>query len=193
MNRKSQAAMEFLMNYGWAIVILLAALGGLMYFQVLDVCGIHVNRCFVEDGFTCSNYKTTPEVFELSLTNNMGKDLSMVSVKFTGDISQCYQITVWPPEDCIQDLLEKSCFIPGGTQNWDIIDCSIYADGCILRTDDVVKNGENMFHVRFRSCGMTASTEPFNCKASTDFEITYQIGGENYLHKATGKASLKVE
>jgi len=35
-NKKGQAAMEFLMTYGWAILIVLAAIGALAYFGVLS-------------------------------------------------------------------------------------------------------------------------------------------------------------
>lgn len=36
MKKKGQAAMEFLMTYGWAIVVVLAAIGALAYFGVLS-------------------------------------------------------------------------------------------------------------------------------------------------------------
>ena len=36
MNKKAQAAMEFLMTYGWAILVVLAAIGALAYFGVLS-------------------------------------------------------------------------------------------------------------------------------------------------------------
>ena len=36
MKRKGQAAMEFLMTYGWAILVVLAAIGALAYFGVLS-------------------------------------------------------------------------------------------------------------------------------------------------------------
>jgi hypothetical protein len=36
MNRKGQAAMEFLMTYGWAILVVLAAIAALAYFGVLS-------------------------------------------------------------------------------------------------------------------------------------------------------------
>jgi len=36
MSNKGQAAMEFLMTYGWAIIIVLAAIGALAYFGVLS-------------------------------------------------------------------------------------------------------------------------------------------------------------
>jgi len=34
--KKSQAAMEFLMTYGWAILVVLVALGALAYLAVLS-------------------------------------------------------------------------------------------------------------------------------------------------------------
>jgi len=36
LNKKGQAAMEFLMTYGWAILVVLAAIGALAYFGVLS-------------------------------------------------------------------------------------------------------------------------------------------------------------
>ena len=36
MRKKGQAAMEFLMTYGWAILVVLAAIGALAYFGVLS-------------------------------------------------------------------------------------------------------------------------------------------------------------
>ena len=36
MNKKAQAAMEFLMTYGWAILVVLLAIGALAYFGVLS-------------------------------------------------------------------------------------------------------------------------------------------------------------
>lgn len=36
MKRRGQAAMEFLMTYGWAIIVVLAAIGALAYFGVLS-------------------------------------------------------------------------------------------------------------------------------------------------------------
>ena len=35
-NKSAQAAMEFLMTYGWAILVMLAAVGALAYFGVFD-------------------------------------------------------------------------------------------------------------------------------------------------------------
>ena len=34
-NKKSQAALEFIMTYGWAILVVLVAIGALAYFGIL--------------------------------------------------------------------------------------------------------------------------------------------------------------
>lgn len=38
MNKKSQACMEFIMTYGWAILVLMVAVGALAYFGVFNKC-----------------------------------------------------------------------------------------------------------------------------------------------------------
>lgn len=60
MNKKSQAAMEFLMMYGWAILIVLIALGALWYFGVLnpDYFGV-LNPDYIPNYCSCNyvNYE----------------------------------------------------------------------------------------------------------------------------------------
>jgi hypothetical protein len=52
-NKKSQQAMEFLMTYGWSILVVLVAIGALAYFGVLDPKQFVPNRCICSgtDGY----------------------------------------------------------------------------------------------------------------------------------------------
>ncbi|HGJ67134.1 TPA: hypothetical protein ENS27_17370 [bacterium] len=43
--RKAQAALEFLMTYGWAIMVVLAAIGALAYFGVLSPSNFLPDQC----------------------------------------------------------------------------------------------------------------------------------------------------
>ena len=43
--KKGQAAMEFLMTYGWAILVVLVAIGALAYFGVLSPDRFLPERC----------------------------------------------------------------------------------------------------------------------------------------------------
>ena len=49
-SRKAQAAMEFLMTYGWAILVVLVAIGALAYFGVLSPEKLLPEKCIVATG-----------------------------------------------------------------------------------------------------------------------------------------------
>ena len=55
--KKSQAAMEFLMTYGWAILVVLAAIAALAYFGVLSPEKFLPEKCLIETGITCIGSK----------------------------------------------------------------------------------------------------------------------------------------
>ena len=80
MAKKAQAAMEFLMTYGWAILVVLAAIGALAYFGVLSPDKFLPDKCMMEPGVDCTGFKVTPTETTLVLRNSMGKDLTISSV-----------------------------------------------------------------------------------------------------------------
>ena len=52
-SKKGQAALEFMMTYGWAILVVLAAIGALSYFGILDPSRFTPNTCAASSGFSC--------------------------------------------------------------------------------------------------------------------------------------------
>ena len=50
---KGQAAMDFLMSYGWAILVVLVAMGSMAYFGVLSSDGFVPRKCDLERGIVC--------------------------------------------------------------------------------------------------------------------------------------------
>lgn len=82
--KRAQAAMEFLMTYGWAILVVLAAIGALAYFGVLSPDKFLPERCTLSTGITCTGFKITSDSFALVLTNNFGKDIELNSVNVSG-------------------------------------------------------------------------------------------------------------
>ncbi len=79
MAKKAQAAMEFLMTYGWAILVVLAAIGALAYFGVFTPSSFISPRCTIEPGFDCK-HKVTPTEISLIITNGKGVDLSQLNI-----------------------------------------------------------------------------------------------------------------
>ncbi|MBC8494888.1 hypothetical protein H8D36_01915 [archaeon] len=52
-SRRSQAAVEFLITYGWAIIVVLATIGAMAYFGVLDMSSFMPSRCTFPVAVTC--------------------------------------------------------------------------------------------------------------------------------------------
>ncbi|MDP3733397.1 MAG: hypothetical protein Q8Q91_02535 [Candidatus Daviesbacteria bacterium] len=81
---KSQAAMEFLMTYGWAILVVLAAIAALAYFGVLSPEKFLGEKCIVEPGLACISSKVEPTKVTLVLAQNKGKTLIINSITVGG-------------------------------------------------------------------------------------------------------------
>lgn len=83
--KKGQAAMEFLMTYGWAILVVLAAIGALAYFGVLNPGNWLPSKCTIHDGFTCQESKVynngTDTVVYLKVRNNLGFDADINDIR----------------------------------------------------------------------------------------------------------------
>ena len=80
MQRKGQAAMEFLMTYGWAILVVLVAIGALAYFGILSPSKFLPSSCMLSGGFSCTQYKVTASSVTIGVQNNLGVDADQVNV-----------------------------------------------------------------------------------------------------------------
>ncbi len=59
--KKSQAALEFLTTYGWAIVLLFVVVVALTHFGVLDFDKLAPRRCVLEAGIGCMDFQIQEE------------------------------------------------------------------------------------------------------------------------------------
>src|SRR3989344_6117725 len=89
-NRKSQAALEFLMTYGWAILVVLVAIGALAYFGVLSPDAFLPSKCTLPAKITCTDFKVTAGAtagtgtVDVILRNGMGFDATSITVAVGG-------------------------------------------------------------------------------------------------------------
>ena len=78
---KAQAAMEFLMTYGWAILVVLAAIGALAYFGVLSPAKLLPEKCILEPGVICVGDKVETNKITLVLSNSVdGRTITINSI-----------------------------------------------------------------------------------------------------------------
>jgi len=56
LNKKAQEGVEFLMTYGWAILVVLACIGALAYFGVLNPERFMPEKCILPSGMACTDF-----------------------------------------------------------------------------------------------------------------------------------------
>jgi hypothetical protein len=80
--RKSQAALEFLMTYGWAILIILIVIGALAYFGVLNPQRMLPSRCTLPSGWSCGDYAVdaSDNTVRINIINGNGKSVTVTGV-----------------------------------------------------------------------------------------------------------------
>jgi len=86
---RGQAALEFLMTYGWAILVVLVVIGTLAYFGVLNPSVLLPEKCTLQMGFYCKDHQINQDNSEVSLRleNGMGKGIIVTRLK-VGDITE---------------------------------------------------------------------------------------------------------
>ena len=83
-NPKGQAAMEFLMTYGWAILVVLAAIAALAYFGVLSPEKFLPQKCILQPGIACISHKVEPSKITLVIANGLGRTMIVNSIAVGG-------------------------------------------------------------------------------------------------------------
>ena len=85
MHKKGQAAMEFLMTYGWAILVVLAAIGALAYFGVLSPDRFLPEKCTLPSGIACLDFRYEAGTgVQMVIQNGAGFDMTGITVSVNG-------------------------------------------------------------------------------------------------------------
>jgi len=105
-NKKGQAAMEFLMTYGWAILVVLAAIGALAYFGVLDIANFLPKRCAFPAGFDCigdATINASNGYVSFVVANNHGNDVNITNIRSPSTDDDC-AVNSWGADSSIGTL-----------------------------------------------------------------------------------------
>ena len=117
---KGQAALEFIMTYGWAIMVVMVMIGALAYFGVTNPQSYLPEKCTVSQEFGCVDFTLTQWTEEsssndiddgeckLTLRNNLGKTVIIENITFTyKDITTTgvFSFTTNPADDVFSTTL----------------------------------------------------------------------------------------
>ncbi len=90
-SHSSQAALEFLMTYGWAILVVLASITVLAYFGVLSPGNFFPDKCILPSGLACLDFNVETYRVILVLQNGFGESVTINQVTVFGNNQQCYE------------------------------------------------------------------------------------------------------
>ena len=82
---RGQAAMEFLMTYGWAILVVLVVIGALSYFGVLSPATLLPEKCTFPVSVSCTDHSVSTNTITLRLQNGAGRDMVVYGASATSE------------------------------------------------------------------------------------------------------------
>ena len=114
MERKGQAAMEFLMTYGWAILAAVIAIGVLAYFGVFSPGKYTPSATVVNPPFYAvgSSLSGTTDTISLELQNNGGEDYILQSVTIGSCAANATTVNIAAGASTVTSV---DCSVPGLT------------------------------------------------------------------------------
>ena len=110
--KKGQVALEFLMTYGWAFLIILVVIGAFVYFDVLNPQRSIGGRCTFSPGLNCNAYQITSDAVVFEVRNELGRtidEIVSVEIKETSPVpTDSYDIncaTIDPSETIASNMM----------------------------------------------------------------------------------------
>ena len=113
--KRAQAAMEFMLTYGWALIVVITAIFAMAYFGVLDMAKLMPNKCWGSTGFECrgqASVNGADDSIEFVAKNNYGVYITILDTTPEGVPVQA------GPGDCSTTLAPLRD--PGGEAAGDI-------------------------------------------------------------------------
>jgi len=173
--KKAQGALEFLMTYGWAFLVILIMIGALAYFGVLSPTKFLPERCTFGSQFLCKDYlldyNDGDPAISLQLQNNLGQAIYVTSVDASSQegFGTCTDITVTDSDDT--DAYDES------------------ADGSV----EAISDGE-YFTVTAGTCStLGGMTEGSKYKVQVDVTYYAATSSSDFAHTVTGEIFANVE
>lgn len=177
MNKKTQAAMEFLLTYGWAITVVVVAIAALAYFGVLDPGKwLVTSTCMLPAGLSCLDHTVTYKTDFAGNPNN--------------------EITLY-----IKNNLGAKYKIPGNTNHFKFTKPVVPDTNYLFDTQYIANNGDtfkNNFEIPLTISSIKGLASDINAllpgqKYQIEFVIVAQNDETELPHSFAGRITGKVQ
>jgi hypothetical protein len=120
--RRGQAAIEFLVTYGWAIMAAMLVIGALTYFGITNPATSLPDKCIFSNSFACKDFLITNTTLKLKVTNTAGQTIYGY---YGGPMDFTANMTEYNNAPCITDStgtlepdsdLTITCTMPVGSE-----------------------------------------------------------------------------
>ncbi|MBS3120055.1 hypothetical protein J4475_04515, partial [Candidatus Woesearchaeota archaeon] len=170
--RGGQAAMDYLLTYGWAMLIILLGIGMFIYLGYTDPTRILPERCEFESGTACREARLSTNGLYISTRNDFGRGIIIANITAN---SRELNIT------CSYDFLNPPDGSPAWEELYDKYGMYIEAGN----SDDV-----------YLLCNRPIPQELANSgkkRLNLSFSYYYDSANVQYSHQATGDLFLNIE
>jgi hypothetical protein len=154
--KQAQAAMEFLMTYGWALLVVLVAIGALAYFGVFSPQTFLPGQCVFFPGVSCEyviayEVPPPPSLFlnlEVHVVNNLGYTMKKFDIRTTiggvflnpssgpNNVKNCQLVN----QDIFNDELKKCGFTWLNVAGLNFVEGDTFQADIIFEWDDEFGN-----------------------------------------------------
>jgi hypothetical protein len=120
--KRAQAAMEFLMTYGWAILIILVAIAALAYFGVLNPTRYVADICTLPVPMACRDFSVSESNgLQIVFVNGDAEEITITQIEATAEGYECdsgvITETVASGESVILEVAPGLCTSLSATQD----------------------------------------------------------------------------
>mgnify|MGYP006303253827 CR=1 FL=1 len=174
--KKAQSTMEFLTTYGLAFFIILIAIGGLNYFDLLNAKSFVPNSCKLDGAIECPVYAITPTSetdinLDLRLKNNLAERVNITGVRIK------------------EKKMDEFC---KSTEIWDVNGASVQHDNVLphTREADIRFKLDDGSDCPFASSGLN---DIEGKKKRFDVQVYYTKGDSDKVAVAIGVMTVSIK
>lgn len=111
-DKRGQGSLEFLMSYGWAILVVIVAIGSLNFYYFSGSSSTTPETCFLGPGLSCNDFAIYEDSISIVVRNSLGRDLGAVSIENPNCLNPSNSINLDNNEEGV--LVLDGCNFNGG-------------------------------------------------------------------------------